>query len=232
MRSTITLVVSLLVAAHASSQNWQAKLGSIDEYLMDEGYEVALARSAAPEHVSKRARLLVLRKDGYHEVAAGTNGFTCLVERSWSSPIGPHRDFFNRELRAPICYNDEASRTILGDYLRRTELVLGGSSIGDVREAIERDIGTGMLRAPHGFAMSYMLSGGQRLGSEVGRFKPHLMIYVPYTTPEQLGSPPAGCEHVCIFEHAGGPLAALILPMKEFNEVSIPSPHHEGDDHR
>ena len=231
MSRTPAFLLILLLSAGASAQNWDATLDSIDPYLMDEAYEAALARSAAPEHVSKAARVLVLRKDGYHEVAAGTNGFTCLVERSWSSPIGPHRDYFNRELRAPICYNDEASQTILGDYLRRTELVLGGASIGGVRDAIERDIGTGKLRAPRGLAMSYMLSGEQKLGTEVGRFVPHLMVYVPYATAEQLGSPPPGCEHVCLFEHAGGPLAALILPAKEFNDVPMANPGREHGVH-
>ncbi len=213
-----TLLLALLPAS-ASGQAWDAQMESLDAYLMDEAYEVALARSAAPEHVASDARVLVLRRDGHHEAVPGSNGFTCLVERSWSSPIGPHIDFFNPKLRAPICYNAEAARTILGDYLRRTELVLGGSSIGEIREAIERDIGTGALRAPQGLAMSYMLSGEQRLGTNTGRFKPHLMFYIPYATPDQIGSPPPGCEHICMFEHAGGPLAAIIVPMKEFNEI-------------
>jgi len=217
-----TLLLALLPAA-AFGQGWDARLESLDAYLMDEAYEVALARSAAPEHVASTARVLVLRTDAYHEVASGSNGFTCLVERSWSSPIGPHIDFFNPKLRAPICYNAEATRTILGDYLRRTELALGGRSIGEIREAIERDIGTGALSAPQGLAMSYMLSGEQLLGTNTGRFVPHLMFYIPYTTEDQMGSPPPGCEHVCMFEHAGGPLAAIIVPMKEFNEVRAES---------
>lgn len=212
----VTVVATFFAAmlpASGLSQGWEARMQSLDPYTMDEAYEVELARSAAPEHISQDARVLVLRRDGYHEVASGEGGFTCLVERSWSSPIGPHTDFFNPKLRAPICYNAEAARTILGDYLRRTELVLGGSSIGEILAAIERDIGTGALPAPRGLAMSYMLSGGQLLGTETGRFKPHLMFYVPYTAEEQIGSPPPGCEHICMFEHAGGPLSAIIVPV-------------------
>lgn len=226
MRTTILLAcLTALLPAPAIGQAWDTRMESLDPYLMDEAYEAALARSAGPAHVASDARVLVLRRDGYHEVVPGGNGFTCLVERSWSSPIGPHIDFFNPKLRAPICYNAEAARTILGDYLRRTELALGGKSIGEIQAAIERDIGTGKLAAPRGLAMSYMLSGGQLLGTNTGRFMPHLMLYVPYATREQMGSPPPGCEHICVFEHEGGPLAALVVPMKEFNEVKAEGSH-------
>lgn len=215
----IPALLTGLIPATVAGQGWDARMESLDAYLLDEAYEVLLARSAAPEHIASDARVLVLRRDGYHEAVAGGNGFTCLVERSWSSPIGPHTDFFNPKLRAPICYNQEAALAIMRDYMRRTELALGGASIGEIREAVERDIGTGKLRAPRGLAMSYMLSNGQLLGTNTGRFKPHIMIYVPYTTEEQIGSPPPGCEHICMFEHVGGPLSAVIVPMKEFNEV-------------
>lgn len=221
MLISIGLSVGLLALSQgvAYGQGWDVRMASLDAYLMNEAEEAGLARSAAPEHVARDARVLVLQSDGYHEVTAGSNGFTCLVERSWSSPIGPHLDFFNPKLRAPICYNAEASGTVMSDYMRRTELVLDGASISEIQAAIERDIGTGRLRPPRGLAMSYMLSGGQLLGTSTGRFVPHLMFYVPYATSKQIGSPPPGCEHVCMFEHVGGPLAALIVPMREFNPV-------------
>jgi hypothetical protein len=210
----------------AGAQDWSAQMKSLDEYLIDEALEIALALSAAPAHVSGNATVLVLRADGYHEVRLGTNGFTCLVERSWSSPIGPHRDFFNPKLRAPICYNEEGSRTILGDYMRRTELAMAGRSIGEVKEAIETDVGTGRLRAPGGVALSYMMSAGQLLGTNTGRFVPHIMFYIPYATNEQLGHGPNTECHACIFEHAGGPLASIIVPVAEWIEVAADTSLH------
>jgi hypothetical protein len=162
MRITVmTGVLLALVAGPAQAQGWDTRMKTIEGYLYDAAYEIALAESAAPEHIAAEATVLVLGRDGYRPARDGANGFTCLVERSWSSPIGPHGDFFNVELRAPICYNAEAARTVLGEYLRRTELALGGSSIGDIKRAIERAIGTGELCAPRELAMSYMLSGGQ-----------------------------------------------------------------------
>ena len=53
---------------------------------MPEAREIALARSAAPARVSRDATLLVLRRTGYVEVQKGTNGFVCLVLRSWAPP--------------------------------------------------------------------------------------------------------------------------------------------------
>jgi hypothetical protein len=66
-----------------------------------------------------------------------------------------------------------------------------------------------------------MMSGAQLLGTNTGRFVPHIMIYIPYATNDQLGTPPPGCDQICMFEHEGGPFAALIVPMKEFIELGV-----------
>lgn len=211
----LTLAATLWTTA-GSGQDVVTQMQSIDAYLMDEDFEIALAQSAAPENVSANARVLVLRRDGYAERRAGTNGFTCLVERSWSSPIGMHGDFFNARLRAPICYNAEAARTNLGDYLLRTEMALAGRSIPEIQSGIERAIATGRLRGPSGLAMSYMLSGGQLLGTQTGRFVPHIMVYARHATNDDVGHVPGAQCHACVFEHDGGPLAALVIPVSEF----------------
>ncbi len=203
-------------------QEVPVRLQSIDAYLLDEAAEVALARSAAPERIAADAAVLVLHADGYREARAGRNGFTCLVERSWSSPIGMHRDFFNPRLRAPICYNQEAGRTILRDYLMRTDLALGGATIAEIQRTVASAIGTGELRPPVGVAMSFMLSPDQLLGTEAGRFVPHVMFYIPYATNGALGHDPGADCHACLFEHAGGPLAALVVPVGRFEAAEEP----------
>lgn len=218
MRRVLPLAIALTFfhAPATSGQDVPLQMQSIDQYLMDETYEIALARSAAPDKVSGDASVLVLRRAGYVEAVAGTNGFVCLVERSWSSPIGIHRDFFNPRLRAPICYNAEAARSTLRDYLFRTEQALVGKSISEIQDALDGAIASGTIRAPIGLAMSYMLSGGQRLGTDVGRFMPHLMFYVPYATNDALGHTPGTDCYACMFEHAGGPFAAVIVAAQEF----------------
>jgi len=80
-------------------------MAPLETYLIaDRDAEIALARSAAPPALSADATVLVLEKDGYHSVIAGKNGFTCVVERGWMSPLDS-ADFWNPKLRGPICYN-------------------------------------------------------------------------------------------------------------------------------
>ena len=43
-----------------------------------------LARSAAPEAISRDAKVMILGQHGYETAVKGKNDFVCLVERSWS----------------------------------------------------------------------------------------------------------------------------------------------------
>lgn len=217
MKTTTSLALLSLLAAPLSAQE-RPTMGPVEDYLMDEAYEVVLARSAAPPEVSGDATVLVFRPEGYRTAREGTNGFTCLVERSWSSPFGPHDDFYNPRLRAPICYNEPASRANMQEYLRRTELALAGKTWDEVRAGVAADIAAGRIRPPSGLAMSYMLSAGQLLGTRTGRFIPHMMLYVPFATRAQLGG---GAENrnLMMFEYEGGPMAALIIPAEEWVEA-------------
>jgi len=64
------------------------KMAPVDQYLMaDRGAEIALARSAAPESISRDATVLVLGRKGYETAVAGRNGFVCFVGRSWLGPF-------------------------------------------------------------------------------------------------------------------------------------------------
>jgi hypothetical protein len=57
-------------------------MASIDQYLMpDRNAEIALARSAAPQAISRDAKILVLGHHGYETAVEGKNGFVCVVER-------------------------------------------------------------------------------------------------------------------------------------------------------
>ena len=61
-------------------------MAPVDEYLMaDQGAEIALARSAAPESIAGDAEVLVLRRHGFETAVKGKNGFVCIVARSWTS---------------------------------------------------------------------------------------------------------------------------------------------------
>jgi hypothetical protein len=83
-------------------------------------------------------------------------------------------DFWNRRIRAPICYNAAASRTILQYALIKTKLALTGLT----RTEIYARVKATALPAPEPGSMSYMLSKQQYLGDESGSWYPHVMFHV------------------------------------------------------
>ena len=110
-------------------------IAPINQYLMpDQDAEIALARSAAPESISRDADVLVLGRHGFETAVKGKNGFVCIVERSWTSTADA--DFWNPKVRTPICYNAAAARTNLLRNRKRTELILAGRSKAQVDEVI------------------------------------------------------------------------------------------------
>ena len=62
-------LVSLLGTARQvqaqANQTAYAKLAPLEQYLMDRDAEIALARTAAPEDISRDATILVLGRHGY-----------------------------------------------------------------------------------------------------------------------------------------------------------------------
>src|SRR5579863_6680154 len=80
-------------------------MGPVDAYLMpDANSEIALARTGAPASISDAAEVMVLGRTGYTTAAKGTNGFLCIVERSWGATTNDP-EFWNPKVRSPICFN-------------------------------------------------------------------------------------------------------------------------------
>src|SRR5580692_8935147 len=89
------IAIAMIVAIQASAQSAAyPKMSPLDQYLMPQQEEIAMARSAAPESVSKDAEVLVMDRHGYQTVVKGHNGFICAVQRSWSSDL-ESPDFWN-----------------------------------------------------------------------------------------------------------------------------------------
>ena len=150
-----------------------SRMAPLAQYLMDPRAEIALAQTAAPQSISKEATVLVLSAHGYVVGKKGASRFTCIVERGWMPPFD-QKDFWSTTLRAPICYNAPASRTVLQYTLRRTTLALAGLSRAQIYEQIKAM----SLPTPAPGSMSYMLSKKQNLG-DVGSWMPHIMFHVP-----------------------------------------------------
>jgi hypothetical protein len=154
-------------------------MAPFDQYLMpDENSEIALARSAAPASVSKGAEVMVLGRNGYSIAVKGTNGFLCIVERSWASATDDP-GFWNPKVRAPNCFNPPAASTFVPIFLMKTKLVLAGRSKTEIAKAIALALDRKELPAIEPGAMCYMMSKQQYLGDRDGHWHPHLMFFVP-----------------------------------------------------
>src|SRR6516162_8415593 len=138
-------------------------MAPVDQYLMpDRNAEIALARSAAPDAISRDATIFVLGRHGYETAVEGKNGFVCAVERGWMSPSDAP-EFWNPKLRGPLCFNPQAARSVLPTTNKRTEMALAGRAKAEIVDGNKEEFEKGELPPLEPGAMSYMMSKGAYL---------------------------------------------------------------------
>jgi hypothetical protein len=153
-------------------------MASVNEYLIpDEKSEIALARTAAPTSIADGAEVMVLGPKGFTVAAKGTNGFLCIVERSWGATTDD-AEFWNPKVRSPICFNPAAARTFAPIFLMKTRLVLAGKSKAEIVEATASALDKKELPALEPGAMCYMMSKQQYLNDRGRSWHPHVMFFV------------------------------------------------------
>ncbi len=188
---TFALAAVLGAWGQAPAQDAKARYPSmapLDQYLIaNRTEEIALARSAAPESISRDAEVMVLGRQGYETAVKGKNGFVCVVERSWTAGIDDP-DFWNPKLRGAICFNPAAARSYLPITLKKTELLLAGRSKAQMFESIKDAFDKKELPMQEPGAMCYMLSKQSYLGDSAGHWHPHLMFFVPQTDAAAWGA--------------------------------------------
>ena len=222
-RMTVVLVVVLGAvcgARAATPQSSYPNMAPVDQYLIaDRKAEVALAQSAAPEAISRDAKVMVLGRHGYETAIEGRNGFVCVVERSWMAAFD-HPEFWNPRIRGPICFNPMAARSILPLTLRRTELVLAGVSKPEVIDGIKAALKSRELPRLEPGAMSYMMSKLQFLGDHPGHWAPHLMFYAPQTDPAAWGADLAGSPVLLLpqFQGAPEPITVFMVQVRKWSD--------------
>src|SRR5260370_3554214 len=124
----LMLVASAGLRAHAQdTKTPYPSMAPLDQYLMERNAEIALARTAAPESISRDAEVMILGRHGYETAVKGKNGFVCLVWRSLAAGIDDP-DFWKPKPRAPVCFNPPALRFNVPLTLKITELVLAGAA--------------------------------------------------------------------------------------------------------
>jgi hypothetical protein len=220
-QATVLSALAGLAAANASPYEQMAPL---DQYLMPRGSEIALARSAAPAAISDKATVLTLDSHGYQTAASGSNGFTCLVERSWMSPFGS-ADFWNPRIKGPVCYNPAASGSVFAYTLRRTKLALAGDSKQKILEAVRAALARKELPLPEPGAMSFMLSKNGYLSDADDHWHPHLMFYVPKASGASWGANLPGSPVVLDEREVPEPQTIFMVPLSRWSDGTPAAAH-------
>lgn len=196
----------------------EAKYPPLSEYLMPQDAEIVLAKSAAPNNISGRATVKVLTASGFRVAHEGDNGFVCMVMRGSSAPTYTPAQLrnlvYDAKLRAPICFNPEASQTVLPYYELRNKLAMEGKTPDEITEAIQAAYSKGALPKRDRVSFAYMWSADQDLGS-FGHWHPHMMIFCPYYENSMLGGNQFGAPLPLVTDDAGTPFAVAVIPVDD-----------------
>lgn len=206
----VMLLIVLGTGAPSGAQTSYPSMAPIDQYRMARDVEIAMARSAAPESISRDAEILVLGQHGFEIAAKGTNGFVCMVQRGWSAGVDDPV-FWNPKIRGPICLNAAAARSNLPNTIKKTEWVLAGLTKAQIGEKLKAALDSHELTAPEVGAMCYMMSKDGYLSDTAGHWHPHMMFFVPGTDAKAWG---ANLE--------GSPLFATTDPVERLTTFMLP----------
>jgi hypothetical protein len=187
-----------------------AQMAALDQYLMaDRDAEIALAHSAAPESVARDAEVLVLGRGGFETAVKGKNGFVCIVGRSWTSAADA--DFWDPEVRVPMCVNAAAAHSYLLRVTKETEWGLAGRTQAQMTESITAAIAKKELPPMEPGAMCYMLSKQGYGGDSSPHWPPHLMFFYSDTDPAIWGA-----------NLPGSPVVAMSDPVEHLTQFVVP----------
>jgi hypothetical protein len=187
-----------------------AKMAPVDEYLMaDRAAEIALARSAAPDSISHDAEVQVLGRHGFETAVKGTNGFVCIVGRSWTSAADA--DYWDPKVRVPMCVNAAAARSYLVRLTKETEWGLAGHTQAQMTESITAAMAKKELPAMESGAMCYMQSKQGYGGDTLPHWPSHLMFFYSDTDPAIWGA-----------NLPGSPVMGMSDPVEHLTQFVIP----------
>jgi len=187
----LVITMSCGVSNAVAQADKYPRMAAIDQYLMEKNAEIQLARSAAPESISRDAKILVLERQGYETAVEGKNGFVCMVARSWMAAFD-WPEFWNPKVRAADCMNPQAARSIVPIVFLRSRMVMAGRSRAEILSAIKAGFENGQLPKLESGAMDYMMSKSAYLTDEGEHNLPHLMFFTAGIDGKDWGSGAAG----------------------------------------
>jgi hypothetical protein len=220
MRKTTPMYFVLLVGMWvATTQAQTSKYPPIEQYLMPQADELALARTAAPPNISDRATIKVLTKAGFEVAQQGDNGSVCMVMRGFSAPTYTPVQFrglvYDATVRAPICFTPPAVQEVLPYYEFRTQLGLQDKSPDEIAAAVAAAYAKGELPKRDQVTFAYMWSAKQSLGPGIGHWHPHMMLFAPYYNNSMVGGNPFGSLFPQGSDDAETPFSVVVIPVDD-----------------
>ena len=196
-------------------------MGPVERYLMPSASaETTLARTAAPSSISAKASILVLTKTGYVTAVEGTNGWTCLVGRSFQGGLDDP-EFWNWRNRSPVCLNPPAVKSVLPYYVARAKWAFAGATRDELAKKAQAGYASHLFADPLPGSLSFMLSKQAYLNDDVkGPWHPHVMLFVAI---DQMDTWAAGFD--------GSPIIAPPAnTMRAYEPITIDIPVHRWSD--
>jgi hypothetical protein len=196
------------------------RMAPLEQYLMpDRDAEIALARSAAPESISRDATVVVLGRHGYETAVEGKNGFVCGVDRSWMQ-LFDQAGFWNPKIRGAVCFNPPAARSVLPVLDLRARLVLAGLSKAEMIARIRAAYAKKELPLLEPGSMAYMMSKGSYLTDDGSHNMAHLMFYTPLMDSANWGAdlPKSPVYLLPVFQGAPEPIDVFIVPTRQWSD--------------
>ena len=225
-RTGAAFCMGLALAGAARAGGPSPAMAPLDQYLTaDRDAEIALARTAAPESISRDAEVLVLGRRGFESAVKGKNGFVCLVGRGWTSAADA--DFWNPKVRVPMCANAAAARSYVLRMTKETELGLAGRTQAQINEAITAALAKKELPPMELGAMCYMMGKQGYGGDNAPHWPSHLMFFYSDTDPAIWGANLPGSPVIAVADPTEH-LTQFVIPVQKWSDgtQALPATPH------
>jgi hypothetical protein len=186
MKNVASLALASLLASsavafgQASQADPYLTMAPIAKYLMPSAAaEIAFARTAAPPSISADAEVLVLTPKGYVVAANGSNGWVCFVGRPWTAGLNDP-EFWNWRGLGPACLNPPAVRSVLPQYLARTQWAIAGATREEIAAKSKAAYADHQFTDPAPSSFAIMMSKEQYLLGVDGPWRPHVMPFIAF----------------------------------------------------
>jgi hypothetical protein len=100
-------------------------------------------------------------------------------------------------------------------YELRTKLAIEGKGPDEIAESIQTAYVKGDLPKRDGVSFAFMWSADQNLGSGIGHWHPHVMVFCPYYENSMIGGNEFGSLLPQVSDDAGTPFTVVVIPIDD-----------------